>query len=161
MHIVLCFSPIGDAFRDRLRKFPSLINCCAIDWFTKWPRDALMAVAEKFLEDVQVDSESTRQAIVEMCQEFHMDTIHLSAYFEQELKRINYVTPTSYLELIKAYKISLAIKRDEVEQKKVRYEVGLEKLAHAESSVHTMQEELRDLQPVLAQSQVDTEALMK
>lgn len=30
MHIVLAFSPIGDAFRDRLRKFPSLINCCAI-----------------------------------------------------------------------------------------------------------------------------------
>lgn len=30
LHIVLAFSPIGDAFRDRLRKFPSLINCCAI-----------------------------------------------------------------------------------------------------------------------------------
>lgn len=30
LHIVLAFSPIGDAFRDRLRKFPSLINCCVI-----------------------------------------------------------------------------------------------------------------------------------
>lgn len=30
LHIVLAFSPIGEAFRDRLRKFPSLINCCAI-----------------------------------------------------------------------------------------------------------------------------------
>jgi dynein heavy chain, axonemal len=29
---VLAFSPIGDAFRDRLRAFPSLINCCTIDW---------------------------------------------------------------------------------------------------------------------------------
>ena len=32
LHIVLAFSPIGDAFRDRLRKFPALINCCTIDW---------------------------------------------------------------------------------------------------------------------------------
>lgn len=30
LHIVLAFSPIGEAFRDRLRKFPSLINCCVI-----------------------------------------------------------------------------------------------------------------------------------
>lgn len=33
LHIVLAFSPIGDAFRDRLRKFPSLINCCVIGVF--------------------------------------------------------------------------------------------------------------------------------
>jgi dynein heavy chain len=32
LHLVLCFSPIGDAFRERLREFPSLINCCTIDW---------------------------------------------------------------------------------------------------------------------------------
>ncbi len=30
---VLCFSPIGDSFRDRLRQFPSIINCCTIDWW--------------------------------------------------------------------------------------------------------------------------------
>ena len=33
LHIVLAMSPIGDAFRNRLRQFPSLINCCTIDWF--------------------------------------------------------------------------------------------------------------------------------
>jgi hypothetical protein len=25
-------SPVGNAFRERLRKFPSLVNCCTIDW---------------------------------------------------------------------------------------------------------------------------------
>ena len=36
LHVVLAMSPIGDAFRNRLRMFPSLINCCTIDWFQVW-----------------------------------------------------------------------------------------------------------------------------
>ena len=49
LHIVLAFSPIGDAFRTRVRMFPSLVNCCTIDWFFEWPQDALVSVAKKFL----------------------------------------------------------------------------------------------------------------
>jgi dynein heavy chain len=45
LRIALCFSPIGEAFRDRLRKFPSLVNCCTIDWFSGWPMEALRSVA--------------------------------------------------------------------------------------------------------------------
>lgn len=57
-------SPIGDAFRNRLRMFPSLINCCTIDWFHAWPEDALEMVAHKFLEDVELES-SIRTAYAE------------------------------------------------------------------------------------------------
>jgi dynein heavy chain len=32
LHVVLVFSPIGDAFRTRLRKFPSLVTNTTIDW---------------------------------------------------------------------------------------------------------------------------------
>ncbi|GAA6086657.1 dynein heavy chain 3, axonemal, partial [Tachysurus ichikawai] len=56
LHIVLAMSPIGDAFRNRLRMFPSLINCCTIDWFQAWPTDALEMVANKFLEDVELET---------------------------------------------------------------------------------------------------------
>lgn len=31
-HIVLAFSPVGDKFRDRFVKFPSLFTTCNIDW---------------------------------------------------------------------------------------------------------------------------------
>lgn len=44
LHMVLCLSPIGDAFRIRLRMYPSLVNCCTIDWFDEWPEDALEQV---------------------------------------------------------------------------------------------------------------------
>lgn len=33
LHVVLAFSPIGNGFRTRIRKFPSLVQCCTIDWF--------------------------------------------------------------------------------------------------------------------------------
>ena len=45
LHVILAFSPIGDAFRSRVRQFPSLINCCTIDWFQAWPDDALGTVS--------------------------------------------------------------------------------------------------------------------
>ena len=131
LHIVLAFSPIGDAFRDRLRKFPALINCCTIDWFTAWPGDALVAVAKKFLSDVKFDSEDQRTNIVILCQKFHQDVIDLSDRFMSSLKRKNYVTPTSYLELIVAFKQNLDKKRLEVSQARMRYVVGLDKLAFA------------------------------
>jgi dynein heavy chain len=47
LHIVLCMSPIGSGFRTRCRMFPSLVNCCTIDWFNAWPEDALFSVAQK------------------------------------------------------------------------------------------------------------------
>ena len=49
LHLVLAMSPIGEDFKRRLRMFPSLVNCCAIDWFLPWPQDALTDVANKFL----------------------------------------------------------------------------------------------------------------
>lgn len=54
LHVILCMSPVGDAFRVRCRMFPSLINCCTIDWFDTWPRDALLAVSQWFLSDLDV-----------------------------------------------------------------------------------------------------------
>lgn len=32
LHIVLCFSPVGDKFSRRAMQFPGLINGCTIDW---------------------------------------------------------------------------------------------------------------------------------
>nr|XP_057937248.1 dynein axonemal heavy chain 7 isoform X2 [Doryrhamphus excisus] len=151
MHVVLAMSPIGDAFRNRLRRFPALINCCTINWFQSWPEDALQAVAFRFLEDVEMTDEH-REGCINMCKTFHTSTIMLSARFMDELQRHNYVTPTSYLELISTFKVLLNAKRAEVMTQKSRYVVGLEKLESASSQVATMQVELEALQPQLIET---------
>lgn len=51
------------------------------------------------------------------------------------MRRQNYVTPTSYLELIKNFKNLLNQKRMEILTLKNRYMVGLEKLAFSEAQV--------------------------
>ena len=39
LHVVLCFSPVGDRFRIRARQFPALVNCTSFDWFHTWPSE--------------------------------------------------------------------------------------------------------------------------
>jgi dynein heavy chain len=55
-------------------------------------------------------------------------------YFDT-LRRRNYVTPTSYLELIKTFKRLLDKKRMEILTLKERYIVGLQKLEYSEQQV--------------------------
>ncbi|XP_065937642.1 dynein axonemal heavy chain 3 isoform X7 [Magallana gigas] len=160
LHVVLAFSPIGDNFRNRIRMFPSLINCCTIDWFKPWPEDALELVANKFLEDVEMSDEVRTQTIY-MCKHFHQSVRMLSERYYETMRRRNYVTPTSYLELIKTFKSLLDHKRMEILTLKNRYIVGLEKLEFSESQVNVMQQELVELQPKLIQTSKETAELIE
>jgi dynein heavy chain, axonemal len=110
MHIVLSMSPIGDSFRNYVRKFPAIVNCCTIDWFQPWPDDALLAVSSRFLSTVEL-KEDERTMCTDMCMEFHTSTEKLSDEFYLRLNRKNYVTPTSYIELINLFKSMLETKR--------------------------------------------------
>ncbi|KAG8433111.1 hypothetical protein GDO86_017410 [Hymenochirus boettgeri] len=159
LHMVLAMSPIGDAFRNRLRMFPSLINCCTIDWFQTWPTDALEMVANKFLEDVALEDD-IRKEVVSMCKYFQETVKQMSDSYYNTLRRHNYVTPTSYLELILTFKTLLNFKRQEVETMRNRYLVGLEKLEFASSQVSVMQKELTALQPELIKTSAETEKMM-
>ena len=76
-----------------------------------WPDDALGAVASRFLEEVEMDR-AERNGCIAMCKLFHQSTRDLSVRFFNELERHNYVTPTSYLELIATFKSLLDRKRE-------------------------------------------------
>jgi dynein heavy chain len=80
-----------------------------------------------------------------MVQTFHTSTQAAADRFKEELRRIYYVTPTSYLELISTFKTLLAEKRKEVKALKDRYGNGYECLINTEGKVNVMQKELEDL----------------
>ena len=91
-------------------------------------------VANKFLEDVDLD-DYVRSETVVMCKHFHDSVRIMSELYYAELLRYNYVTPTSYLELILTFKKLLALKRDDIQMLRNRYITGLEKLQFAASQV--------------------------
>ncbi|XP_032591888.1 dynein axonemal heavy chain 7 [Drosophila grimshawi] len=151
LHIVLAMSPIGDALRNRIRKFPSIVNCCTIDWFQPWPEDALLAVSTRFLATEQL-TPLERKTAIDMCMEFHTSTQELSAKFFTRLHRYNYVTPTSYLELIQTFKALLSQKRNNITTNRNRYLTGISQLDIAAQQVAVMQEQLQALEPKLKEA---------
>eukprot|EP00820_Chromera_velia_P013184 Cvel_23772.t1-p1 / transcript=Cvel_23772.t1 / gene=Cvel_23772 / organism=Chromera_velia_CCMP2878 / gene_product=Dynein heavy chain 7, axonemal, putative / transcript_product=Dynein heavy chain 7, axonemal, putative / location=Cvel_scaffold2493:30-23749(-) / protein_length=3778 / sequence_SO=supercontig / SO=protein_coding / is_pseudo=false len=164
LHIVLCLSPIGDGFRNRIRMFPSLVNCCTIDWFMEWPAEALRSVSHHFLaEEVtagNLPSEEVLDGVAATCVEMQQSVTDLTRKYREDDRRHYYVTPTSYLELINAFKGLLKNKRDEVRGAKSRYDVGLDKLQSTSEAVVEMQKTLEELQPVLKKTSEETAALM-
>ena len=142
VHVVLAFSPVGDSFRNRLRMFPSLVNCCTIDWFHEWPAEALYSVAKQHMTQQQVvlpDLEGSLQ----MFKVIHQSVEASAKKFLQETKRNVYITPTSYLELLTSFGSILAMKRKQVGTQQHRYQVGLRKIGDAEEQVPKSQARVR------------------
>lgn len=77
-----------------------------------------------------------------------------------ELGRHNYVTLTSYLQLLSSFKSMLEAKRTANTNARKRYTVGLEKLASSASQVAGMQAELVAMQPQLVTTVAEVEELM-
>ena len=159
LHVVLCMSPVGPAFADRLRMFPALVNCCHLDYYAAWPQDALFSVAKEFLDEMELDDD-TRTSCVELCICLHRDVDEMATAFMQELQRPCYITPTSYLEFITTFKALLAFKRKETSKRRQRYLTGLEKLNASEKEVLSMQSELEELRPVLEKTRAETNEMM-
>jgi dynein heavy chain len=162
LHVVLAFSPIGAGFRTRCRMFPSLVNCCTIDWFNAWPAEALRSVALYFLDEAKEELaiDAYIDQLCSMAVIIHRSVEEATERFWDKLKRRNYTTPTSYLELLKLYTELLKKQRNEVSTKESRYKGGLQKLAETESIVSSLQGELKELQPKLVIAGRETDALI-
>jgi dynein heavy chain len=159
-HVVLCFSPVGDAFRIRARRFPGLINCTAIDFFHPWPQQALISVAEKFVANLENIDDTIKKNLSE-----HMAFEHLSSgdqglIYLATQRRYNYVTPKSFLELIDFYKSLLTDKRNIVEGNIERLDTGLSTLNKVKADVDELMIDLHHTLEVVAEKVEKTDALL-
>lgn len=123
-------SPIGETFRNYCRMFPALINNTTIDWFMGWPDDALREVAERFIGQMELGQE-LEPGLARLCAVAHSSTTAMAEQMKRELKRVFYVTPTNYVELLKGYGEILRAKRTEVDAQRTKLRNGLSKLDDA------------------------------
>uniref|UniRef100_H0V0D2 Dynein axonemal heavy chain 1 n=1 Tax=Cavia porcellus TaxID=10141 RepID=H0V0D2_CAVPO len=162
IHMVLCMSPIGEVFRARLRQFPSLVNCCTIDWFNEWPAEALESVATTFLNEIpELESSSEIiEGLIQICVYIHQSVSKKCVEYLAELARHNYVTPKSYLELLNIFSILIGQKKLELKTAKNRMKSGLDKLLRTSEDVAKMQEDLEIMRPLLEEAAKDTISTM-
>jgi len=67
---------------------------------------------------------------VSMCQVIHSSVAVNSTRFLQELSRHNYVTPTSYLQLLAIFSKLVGSKKHELDTARNRTKTGLDKVSH-------------------------------
>ncbi len=164
LHVVLTFSPVGDQFRNRLRQFPSIINCCTIDWYHPWPADALQTVAQRKYEEEEEKGKlgigSYIEQLSKISVEIHSSVSEASEAFFHELRRRNYTTPTSYLELTKAYIQLMKAEKLKLPVFIKRYKKGLERMAATNKMVDSIKENLIKLAPEIDKKEKETEKLV-
>jgi len=160
LHVSLAFSPVGDVFRVRARRFPALINSTCIDFFHPWPHSALVSVANRFLEEVYLGNDEVKAALSVHMAEEHMSVTQASLNYLETQRRYNYVTPKSYLELIGFYKYLLDAKRTDVQRQIDRLDVGLSTLRKTAADVAELQEDLKVTMVKVEEKKAATEELL-
>lgn len=162
LHVTLAFSPVGEKFRERCRQFPSIINCCTIDWYQKWPEEALYSVADRFFteKEVELSIAEYKDALCRMAVEIHRSSGKEAELFYEELRRRTYTTPKTYLDLIKSYIEMMEEQRRVVPANIARYSQGLRLLAQIKTMVDQLQVTLTKLRPEIDKKEAETQQLV-
>lgn len=161
LHVAFCFSPVGEKFRNRALRFPALISGCTIDWFQPWPRDALVLVAQHFLQDFEIAcTNEVKAQLVDALGSIQDVVAETSVDYFQRFRRATHVTPKSYLNFIGGYKNIYFNKRHELGEGAKRMDIGLAKLEEASISVEILKRDLAVMERELVHASEKAETVL-
>ncbi|CAM9612971.1 unnamed protein product, partial [Ectocarpus sp. 12 AP-2014] len=157
LHLILCMSPLNPKFPVRARKFPGLISGPTIDWFLPWPEEALVAVSHGLVAEFPMDCPADVKSLLMT----HMGVVHrmvtevCDEYFTK-MRRQVYQTPKSYLSFLQLYKAMYKEKINELKEKEMRLNLGLQKLIQGAKDVAAMKIVLAEEQKKLEVATAET-----
>ena len=89
---------MGEKFRSRSLKFPGLISGCTMDWFQRWPKDALIAVSTHFLAEYPiVCTDSVKTAVMGTMGEFQVHVLLVDSFLHKMSTNISYIHKSVFL----------------------------------------------------------------
>lgn len=143
LHMSICFSP-GDNLRNKARKFPAIVNTTVIDWFQPWPEEALLSVGkEKLMKELEELTEKDYFESVVKFMPYSFKIVGEKANLMYTIdRRFTYVTPKSFLELLKLFISMYKQKIEVIANNKNKLESGLRKLIDAKEKISALEAEL-------------------
>ena len=133
-----------------------------MDWFSRWPKVALIAVAKHFVGKFEVVcSETVRQEVVKTMG-IIQDVVAESCndYFKR-YRRSTHVTPKSYLSFLNGYKVIYNEQKSFLDEQAQRMDIGLAKLMEASESVALLSKELVVKEKELAIASKEAEKVLE
>nr|XP_015200682.1 PREDICTED: dynein heavy chain 14, axonemal isoform X2 [Lepisosteus oculatus] len=164
LHIVLACSPVGSSLRQHSRTHPALLSCCTIDWYSEWTKEALLRVADIFIDSMEFEEKELKVLhanVAQVCVDVHYSVSLTAVQYWNEMRRSYYITPSSFLEFLDTFSKMTHLQKKKIQGVRDRFNNGLSKLSEATSLVRVMQDELVSLGPKIEEMSKDIEILME
>lgn len=131
-----------------------------MNWFSRWPKDALCAVSEHFLGKYEiVCSNDTKQQLMEAMGEVQDGVNDTCVEYYNRFRRLSYVTPKSFLSFLNGYKTIYKQRLDDINTMAFRMSNGLSKLVDAAVQVDELRTILEKNQEEIAVKNIEVDAV--
>lgn len=147
--IIFSADPHSPQFGMRVRKFPSLVSCCAVDYVAVWPRSTLMLHATEALAGVSGSD------LISACVEAH--TAALGAFTNAG----THPTSVSFVLFVQLVKRVYGFYEQLLSRRLNQLLLGAEKMQETKGQVVQMEREVKEMEPQLEQKAGDVAALVQ
>ena len=159
--VVICMSPVGGKFRQRVRLFPALVNCTTIDWFLDWPNEGLSSVANFYLQSVQDVQANIISGVAHVCSSIFNDLKSRADELLHKEGRFVYTTPQTFIDFLRAFSHFLMSKKDSIESVRKTYDSSLTLLQATKEELKILQENLKAQEKDLGKHESDLKEIIK
>ncbi|GFT64974.1 dynein heavy chain 2, axonemal [Nephila pilipes] len=158
LHLIFCLNYTSPLYKKCFLNYPAIYKNCTLNWFDKWPHEALEKIACKFLKDI--DLKPTSEDRLDVCCKFlsniHVNTLKYSKGTSNS-NRISFEASSTFIKLVNTFKIILAKRQQMVEKALLRLASGLQKIHETQEMVNEIARETKEAQErlIIAEKECD------